>query len=112
MIRQYQDFVKQNQQILKESRQFQPRNDKWVGTIDYAVARLNTAILRLINEPLELDSKHKDIKECQKAIHSFFSHMKNYYKWPIWMRWYNHIMIHYTGKVKIPRIKMLLNSLR
>lgn len=111
MIAKYQDFVVQNQKMLNAVRSFQPSNDKWVGTLDYAVARLNTVILRLINTPLELDAKKNDLESCQASIMIFFKYVERYYQSPYYMKWYYHAIIHFIGKLKIPRVKKLLNSL-
>ena len=87
-----------------------PRNEKWMGTIDYAVARLNTLILRLINTPLRLDECFNDITRCQQIIDEFVKNVRRYYKWPIPFKWYFALRIHRIGKKQIPRIRSLLNS--
>lgn len=112
MIGKIKTYIKQNQAHLQYVRSVEPQNDKWTGTVDYAVARFNTVLLKLINTPLDLDRHWLDIQECQSILNGFVEHIRRYHKWPTWMRWYNHLMIHYTGKFKIPRIKKLLNNLR
>lgn len=79
--------------------------------MDYAVARLNTALLRLINHPLKLDEHNQKISECQKIIDDFVGHIRNYYEWPAIFRWLPVIMIHHVGTKKIPMVKKFLNSI-
>mgnify|MGYP001599997235 CR=1 FL=1 len=109
MIEILKSYIVENQKNLNYVRDLQPQNDKWTGTVDYAVARLNTALLRLINDPLKLYEHNQEITECQKIIDDFVKHIRNYYKWPIPFKWLCGIMIHYIGTRKIPRIKKFLN---
>jgi len=105
------DTIKTNQQVLDKVKSYRPMNDKWVGTLDHAIARFNSVLLRLIDHPLLLDSNRHKITRCQNAIATFYKHVRQFYEWPKWTRPFHRIMIHYTGKFKIPQIKKLLNTL-
>ena len=89
----------------------QPQNGKWTGTVDYAVARFNTALLKLINEPLKMHQYKNEIDECHRIIGDFVKNIRRYNKWPIIAKWIPGIMIYYIGKRKIPRIKKFLNNI-
>lgn len=109
MIEILKSHIVENQKKLNYVRSLIPQNDKWTGTVDYAVARLNTALLRLINDPLKLYEHEKKINECQDIISIFVKYIRFYYEWPVLLKWFPAIMIHYTGTIKIPRIKKFLN---
>jgi len=104
-------YIVENQKNLNLVRDLKPQNDKWTGTVDYAVARLNTALLRLINDPLKLYEYNNEIVECQNIITEFVSHIKNYYSWPRMFKWIPGMMIHHVGTKKIPKVKQLLNRI-
>lgn len=109
MIEILKSYIVQNQKNLNYVRNLQPQNDKWTGTVDYAVARLNTALLRLINDPLKLYEYNKDIEECQKIIDDFVKNIRRYHEWPYVAKWIPSVIIHLIGTRKIPRIKKFLN---
>jgi hypothetical protein len=111
VIEKLQQYIQHNQTQLQYVRSLSPQNDKWTGTVDYAVARFNSILLKLINTPLKLDEHYGDIEECQRVIDSFVKHIRRYYEWPAWFKWYPKICIHGIGTRQIPRIKNLLNSI-
>ena len=111
MIEILKSYIVKNQNYLNYVRSLQPQNEKWTGTVDYAVARFNTALLRLINEPLKLYEYNDQLFECQKIIDSFVENIRRYHEWPAVSKWLPGIMIHYIGTRKIPHIKKLLNIL-
>lgn len=111
MIEILKSYIVENQKNLKYVRSLQPQNKKWTGTVDYAVARFNTALLRLIQEPLKLYEYNDDLVECQKIIDSFVENIRRYHKWPFVFKWIPSVIIHYTGTRRIPRIKKFLNKI-
>lgn len=111
MIEKLQQYIRHNQAQLQYVRSLSPQNDKWTGTVDYAVARFNSILLKLINTPLKLDEHHGEIEECQQTIDAFVKHIRRYHEWPRLLKWYPKICIHGIGTMQIPRIKYLLNSI-
>ena len=111
MIEILKSYIVKNQNQLNYVRSLQPQNEKWTGTVDYAVARFNTALLRLINEQLKLYEYEDQISECQKIIDSFVENIRRYHEWPFVCKWIPGVMIHYIGARRIPRIKKFLNKI-
>lgn len=111
MIEKLKNYIHHNQKQLEYMRSLSPQNDKWTGTVDYAVARFNTILLKLINTPLKLDEHYGDIIECQRVIDSFVENVRRYYKWPRLFKWYPKMCIYGIGTKQIPRIKNLLNNI-
>jgi len=111
VITQLKKYVEENQKNLNYVRSIEPKNDKWIGTLDYAVARFNTLLLRLIQTPLNLDKNYYNIKRCQKIIDNFVKHIRRYQQWPRIIKWYPKICIHIIGVRQIPYIRNLLNNL-
>ena len=109
MIEIFKSYVVKNQKHLNYVRNLHPQNDKWTGTVDYAVARLNTVLLRLINQPLKLYEYNDQISECQNIIDDFVVNIRRYHEWPSIFKCFPVLMIHFIGTRKIPRIKKLLN---
>ena len=109
MIEILKSYIVKNQKNLSYIRTLQPQNDKWTGTVDYAVARINTALLRLINDPLKLYKHEDEIMCCQAIIDDFVKNVRRYYDWPTPLKWIPNIIVHYIGTRKIPRIKKFLN---
>ena len=111
MIEKLQRYIRHNQEQLEYVKKFYPQKPKWIGTVDYAVARLNTVLLRLIHTPLKLDEHSKDIDDCQYIIDDFVKNIRRYYNWWFIFKWYPSMRIFFIGIRRIPRIKKLLNSI-
>lgn len=111
MIDKIKTYVRTNQESLKRLQNYQPTNDRWIGTVDVATARLNTIVLYLANHPLLLDKHMEEIKGCQQAIENFTTSIDRYYNSSKFYRWWPLALIFWFGKRQIPRIKKLLNTI-
>ena len=105
-------YVRENQQIIEFVRHATPGAiDKYVGTLDYATARFNTILLKLSQDPLKSDQHRHEIKECFDIIQSFYQDTKKYITWPYIVKPLMTLKLHWKGKVRIPKIKKLLQLL-
>ena len=87
-------------------------DDMMYGTLDRALQRFNTILLKLSEEPLMAEEHNSEVIECQQAIHDFYEYTKKHMNartW--WMRAYYRTCIHGVGIRRIPKIKRLLNRL-
>lgn len=82
---------------------------KWMGTVDYATARINTLILKCSKYPIVLDERQKQIRECNDILNEFVKCVRLYYRSNLVMKLIYKIRIHLLGTLKIPNIKQLLN---
>lgn len=80
-------------------------------SIDVAVARLNTILLRLVQHPLEADIYHNKVLDCQSSIDSFYYYILKIDTWPKITRWFWRWKLHRVGKKRIPKIKKLLQEI-
>ena len=107
-----QEYVKQNQQVIQFVKDVTPGEiDKYTGTLDYATARFNSILLKLSQDPLALDRYRKEVHTCFQTIQMFYSHTKKLIEWHWLLRPYLKIKLHYIGKIQIPKIKKLLETL-
>lgn len=114
MFEDYSILVQNNQKILLycKNRSSDSVDDQMLNaSIDVALARLNTILLRLIQHPLEADLYHKDIIECQSAIEKFYYYLLKMDSWPKITRWFWRWNLDRIGKNKIPKIRNLLNKI-
>jgi hypothetical protein len=111
VIEKLKTYIKNNQKQLVYVRSLSPQNEKWIGTIDYAVARLNTLLLKLINTPLRLDAHRHEIEDIQNIIESFIKWVIRYYVWPKYTKNICAFVIHILGTYKIPKVKKMLISI-
>ena len=108
----YRELVQHNQGVLnycKSRPQTDPDNQMLTASIDVAIARLNTILLKLIQHPISADEYSADVNRCQEAINSFYYYIRKIDNWPVCTRWFWRYLLHRTGKKKIPQIKILLN---
>ena len=108
----YKEQVQHNQGILdycKNRPQINPDDQMLTASIDVAIARLNTILLRLVQHPISAEEYAADVMRCQEAINSFYHYIQKMDSWPKFTRWFWRYLLHRTGKKKIPHIKTLLN---
>tara|TARA_B100000405_G_C16651775_1_gene398736 strand:- start:457 stop:798 length:342 start_codon:yes stop_codon:yes gene_type:complete len=107
----FRDYVKRNQAVVDFVKDVTPGHiDKYTGTLDYACARFNSILLKLSQHPLKADEHSSDVEECLNLIQSFYLYTKKLLN----THWIFHpvykLILHYKGKVHIPKIKILLDK--
>ena len=111
-------MVRQNQDIIEYLRHAHRIGDysMLVGSLDYAIARINTVILRLSQYPLLADEYFAELKSCHCSVRLFHLNMVRTETWPRFLQWYPRFRLHIIGIKKFPRIAVLLvrveNSVR
>ncbi len=103
-------MVRQNQDIIEYLRHAHRIGDygMLVGSLDYAIARINTVILRLSQYPLLADQYFAELKSCHDSVRAFHRNMQRSESWPAFLQWYPRYRIHRIGIKKIPNIAKLL----
>jgi len=111
-------MVRQNQDIIEYLRHAHYIGDygMLVGSLDYAISRINTVILRLSQYPLLADEYFAELKSCHNSVRAFHKNMLRTETWPGFLRWYPEFRTHWIGRKQFPRIARLLarveNSVR
>jgi hypothetical protein len=111
-------MVRQNQDIIEYLRHAHCIGDygMLVGSLDYAISRINTIILRLSQYPLLADQYFSELKSCHRSVRAFHKNMVRTETWPRFLRWYPEWRTHWIGRKQFPRIARLLarveNSVR
>jgi len=111
-------MVRQNQDIIEYLRHAHYIGDysMLVGSLDYAISRINTVILRLSQYPLLADEYFAELKSCHDSVRAFHKNMERTESWPRFLRWYPRFRLHRIGIKRFPRIALLLvrveNSVR
>jgi hypothetical protein len=111
----YRELVQHNQGILNYCRsrpQTKSDDQMLTASVDVAIARLNTILLKLIQHPISAEEYNTDVKKCQDAIDSFYYYIQKMDRWPNFTRWFWRYLLHRTGKKKMPHIKTLLNIVK
>ena len=109
-----QDYVKENQKIITLIKDKVPGRadvDMYYGTLDYATARFNTILLKLLQDRLLDETVKSDVEDCFKTIQDFYTYLQRYRFWPFFTKPFIKIILHGIGTKRIPRIKKLLNRL-
>jgi hypothetical protein len=107
----FRSYVERNQKVVDFVRDVTPGHiDKYTGTLDYACTRFNTILLKLSQHPLKADEHKNDVNDCFNIIQSFYEYTKrlinaNWIFGPAFK-----LILHYKGKVHIPKIKILLDK--
>jgi len=103
-------MVRQNQDIIEYLRYAHNIGDygMLVGSLDYAISRINTIILRLSQYPLLADRYFSQLEYCHNAVRAFHRNMVRVESWPSFLRWYPKFRVHSIGRMKFPRIAQLL----
>jgi hypothetical protein len=87
-------------------------NDMYFGTLDKALQRFNTILLKLSQEPLLAEEHNMEVIECQRAIHDFYGYCLKLINCRNWfMKMYYRTCLHGIGIKRIPKIKRLLQQL-
>jgi len=81
------------------------------ASLDMAIARFNTILLRLVEHPLQAEEHKLDVEECQSAIDDFYHYILKLDTWPRFTHWFWRYMIHRVGTKKLPKIRALLNRI-
>jgi hypothetical protein len=109
----HKQFVLDNRPIQQFILDRLPGNyDIYFGTLDKALQRFNTVLLRLSEDPLLAEENNLEVIDCQKAIHDFYnyslklSHTNNWF-----MKIYYKTCLHGIGTRRIPKIRKLLDRL-
>jgi hypothetical protein len=111
-------MVRQNQDIIEYLRHAHYIGDygMLVGSLDYAISRINTVILRLSQYPLLADEYFAELKSCHNSVRAFHKNIARTETWPAFLRWYPEFRTHWIGRKQFPRIARLLarveNSVR
>ena len=103
-------MVRQNQDIIEYLRHAHYIGDygMLVGSLDYAISRINTVILRLSQYPLLADEYFSELKSCHNSVRAFHKNMVRTESWPSFLRWYPEFRTHWIGRKQFPRIARLL----
>ena len=103
-------MVRQNQVIIEYLRHAHYIGDysMLVGSLDYAISRINTIILRLSQYPLLADQYFSDLKSCHDSVRAFHRNMQRTENWPRLLRWYPDWRTHWIGRRQFPKIAKLL----
>ena len=105
------DYVKGNKEVIDFVQNAVPGAiDTYVGTLDYATARFNTALLRMSENPLMLDELMPEARDCYEAIQAFYENTQRLITWPWMFKPVAKIMLHGIGTRQIPKIKKLLDK--
>jgi len=109
----YRELVQHNQDIVKycQSRTYTIDNQMLNASLDIAIARFNTILLRLIQHPLQAEEHSAEVAECQRAIDKFYHYLVKLDTWPGFTHWFWRLMIHRVGTKKIPKIRALLSTI-
>ena len=108
----FRSYVERNQKVIDFVNDVTPgHTDKYTGTLDYACARFNTILLKLSQHPLKADAYKNDVEECFNIIQSFYLYTKGLINshWIFGPAF--KLILHYKGKVHIPKIKRLLERI-
>ena len=109
----HKQFVIDNRQIQQFLVDRLPGHDDIMyATLDKALQRFNTILLRISQEPLIAEEYNLEVIECQQAIHDFYKYTQKHMDASTWLtKLYYRTCIHGIGKRRIPKIKKLLNKL-
>ena len=109
----FKELVQHNQDIVKycQSRTYTIDNQMLNASLDMAIARFNTILLRLVQHPLQAEEHKLDVEECQSAIDDFYYYILKLDTWPRFTHWFWRHMIHRAGTKKLPKIRALLNKI-
>ena len=112
MIKKYQKIVEKNQEFLNffKSRSIRTDYDQKINvSFDYAVARMNTILLRLIQYPLIANELEDEVDRCQETLNKFYEYARKFDD-SKWFKWYYKMCIHGVGEKQFPYIRSLLNT--
>jgi len=108
----FKSYVQRNQRVIDFVHDVTPGHiDKYIGTLDHACARFNSILLKLSQDVLKADEHSDDVQECFDIIQNFYLYTVRLTQ----THWLLHpiikFILHYKGKVQIPKIKNLLDKI-
>ena len=109
----FEDYVKNNQKIIQRIKDRTPGEeiiDMYYGTLDYAVSRFNSILLKLSQDKIKEQDYILEVKECYKAIQDFDKNVERFEDWPRFVRPVFKVILHGIGSRRIPKIKNLYNK--
>ena len=87
-------------------------HDMYFGTLDKALQRFNTILIKLSQEPLLAEEHNMEVIECHQAIQDFYKYSTKLMNTRNWLsKMYYRTCLHGIGMRRIPKIKRLLNRL-
>jgi hypothetical protein len=88
------------------------QHDTYVGTLDKALQRFNTILLKLSEEPLLAEEHNLDVVQCQNCIQDFYRYTRKLIDSNNWFsKLYYKTCLHGIGTRRIPKIKLLLEKI-
>ena len=84
---------------------------KYIGTLDQALSRFNTMLLRVNEHPLLLNEFERDLQECADTIKKFYKYTNRLNSWPLFTRRFIMWRLHTLGTKNIPLIKKTYTKL-
>ena len=107
------EMVRQNRDILEYLRHAHSIGNysMKVGSLDYAISRINTIILKLSQYPLLANRYFCDLAECHDAVREFHLNMRREESWPKIFRWYPQWCIKRIGRKKFPLVLKLYHTI-
>ena len=108
----FRSYVERNQKVIDFVNDVTPGYiDKYTGTLDYACARFNSVLLKLSQDVLKADEHRNDVEECFNIIQSFYHYTVRLTNTHRLIQPLIKFILHYKGKVQIPKIKILLDKI-
>tara|TARA_B100001287_G_scaffold198885_1_gene168405 strand:- start:2724 stop:3068 length:345 start_codon:yes stop_codon:yes gene_type:complete len=104
------EYVIHNQELMQKIKDRTPgdtKEDMLYGTLDFAVARFNTILLKLSQDEIKRFDHRWEVKECFDAIQKFFTYTKKYSAGNFIQKFYYGTILHGIGTKQIPKIKKL-----
>jgi len=107
----FRSYVERNQEVIDFVNDVTPGYmDKYTGTLDYACARFNTILIKLSQDPLKADQHQHDVSEFFVIIQDFYKYTKRFSNTHPIIKPVIKLVLHYKGKIQIPKIKLLLEK--
>ena len=82
-----------------------------IGTLDVALSRFNTALLRCQQHPLIADQYYAQLKTCTRIINRFYRWTIRFKNWPTVISWLPVLVLDWIGRRHIPKFKKLHDNL-
>jgi hypothetical protein len=107
-------IVESNSVILKFVNQHSSNKkySKYIGTLDYAVARLHNSIIKVNDLPLFVaEQYYSSIHDTKRIVNEFYKYTKLLVNSGFIPSFYYKYQLHRIGIKKIPKIKTLLQNI-
>lgn len=104
-------MVAENRDMVVYLRDAHDRGDysKEIGSLDYALSRFNTILLRLTEHPLLSEQYVDEILSCHTIIRSFYFGIVGLNSSSKITKYYYQFKLYVIGRLQLPKIKKLLN---